>query len=329
MSSFSGNTFTRTFDLEVPIVQGPMGGVAGPELVAAVANSGGLGMLPIWTQSTDLAANDIAETQALTDRSFGVNLRADLVQLELIELAIDAGVRIFHLFWGDPAASMAPIRSAGAKMIATIGDADAARSALDAGASALVAQGVEAGGHVLSDLPLAGLLADVVPLTHDVPVIAAGGLGDAESVCRVIDSGASGALLGTRFVATEESQAHDEYKQALIAAASGSTVRSECFDIGWPRAPHRNLRNSTFTAWEAAGRPEPGSHPGEGDIVLRSAEVEIPRYSAVPPRRDMQGDIDAAVLYAGTGVDMVVDCPRASEIVDELASLLEVPRGNP
>lgn len=322
MISFSGNTFTRDFQLEVPIVQGPMGGVAGPELVAAVANSGGLGMLPIWTQTPDLAASDIAETRALTDRPFGVNLRADLVQLELIELAIEAGVRIIHLFWGDPAASMAPILSAGAKMMATIGDADAARSALDAGAQALVTQGVEAGGHVLSDLPLASLLADVVPLAGDVPVIAAGGLGDAQSVSQVMASGASGALLGTRFVATEESRAHDEYKQALLSATSDSTVRSECFDIGWPQAPHRNLRNSTYAAWEAAGRPEPGSRPGEGDVILRSAETEIPRYSAVPPQQNMQGDIDAAVLYAGTGVDTVVDCPPASEVVSKLASLL-------
>ena len=142
MTDYSGNNFTRKFNLRVPIVQGPMGGVAGPELVAAVANAVGLGILPIWHQPAQMAARAIAETQALTDSAFGVNLRADLVQIEHIRTALDAGVSIIHLFWGDPSDSMGQIDAAGARMIATIGDAEAAKVALDAGASALIAQGV-------------------------------------------------------------------------------------------------------------------------------------------------------------------------------------------
>lgn len=322
MAGFSGNRFTREFDLAVPIVQGPMGGAAGPELVAAVANAGGLGMLPVWTLPPDRVADAIAETQRLTSRSFGVNLRADLVQLDHIRAALDAGATIVHLFWGDPSVSMAPVRAARAKMMATIGDAEAAAAALDVGADALIAQGVEAGGHVLSEIPLNALLEAVLPLAGDVPVVAAGGLADAHDVAEVMALGASGALLGTRFVATVESLAHEDYKQALLDAGADATPRSECFDIGWPDAPHRHLVNDTFAAWDRAGRPPPGQRPGESDTVLRMGDLELPRYSVMPPQCGMTGDIQSAVMYAGTGVAKIGDCPSASDVIRALASRL-------
>ena len=322
MNSLSENRLTREFGLKVPIVQGPMGGAAGPELVAAVSNAGGLGVLPVWTLTPEQVLKEVRETQQLTPRIFAVNLRADRAQLDQIRAAIDAGVSIIHLFWGDPSASMSPIQEAGAKMVCTVGDADSAKVALDAGANALIAQGVEAGGHVLSELPLRNLLDTVVPIAVDVPVIAAGGLATAEDVALVIGMGASGALLGTRFVATIESIAHDEYKQALIEAGPDSTARSECFEIGWSDAPHRHLRNETYIAWDKAGRPKPGARPGEGDVILKMGEFEFPRYAVMPPRRGMTGDLRSAVLYAGTGVGKICDCPRAAEVVRELASLL-------
>lgn len=322
MANFTGNAFTREFALDVPIVQGPMGGVAGPELVAAVSNAGGLGILPVWVLPAGEVAGAVAATRRLTDRSFGANIRADLAQLDHIRAAIDAEVSLIHLFWGDPSASMAPIRAAGARMMCTIGDPDAARAALDAGAIALVAQGVEAGGHVLSEMPLEALLEAVLPLAGDVPVLAAGGLADAADVAAVLALGATGALLGTRFVATEESRAHDDYKRALVDAGAGATARSECFDIGWREAPHRHLVNDTFVDWDRAGRPAAGARPGEGDTVLRHGDLEIRRYSVMPPERGMTGDVRSAVLYAGTGVDRVRDCPPAATVVRELASRL-------
>lgn len=319
MADFRGNRFTREFELDVPIVQGPMGGASGSALVAAVSNAGGLGILPIWVLSPEDVTQAVRETRKLTARNFGVNVRADLVQVDHIMAAIDEGVSIIHLFWGDPSASMQPIRMAAARMICTIGDPDAAKAALDAGASALIAQGVEAGGHVLSEMPLRDLLRSVLPMAGEVPVLAAGGLADATDVAEVMRMGASGALLGTRFVATEESIAHDDYKQALLEAGADSTARSECFEIGWPNAPHRHLRNDTYTAWENMGRPEPGARPGEGETVLRMGDAELPRYSVMPPQRGMAGDVRAAVMYAGTGVERISDCPEASAVVRELA----------
>jgi NAD(P)H-dependent flavin oxidoreductase YrpB (nitropropane dioxygenase family) len=318
--------FTRLFGLRQPIVQAPMGGVAGPSLVAAAANAGALGILPIWFLPPEQAPSLIAATRALTGEPFAVNVRADLVQLEHVSAALEAGVSTVHLFWGDPAASMAPIRAAGARMIATVWDADSAARAVDAGACALIAQGVEAGGHVRGTTPLAALLPIVREIAGDIPVAAAGGLVDGDDVARVLAHGADAAVLGTRLAASLESDAHDVYKRALIAAQGDATVLSTCFDGQWPDAPHRTLRNSTFTRWEAAGRPEPGARPGEGDVVLREQGLgEFHRYSVVPPTRESTGDCEAAALYAGMGVDRITDAPPVAEVIAAIVAALHEP----
>jgi nitronate monooxygenase len=322
MINESTKSFLQTFGVAAPVVQGPMGGVSGPALVAAVANAGGLGILPIWFQPIKATTQILAETKAQTDRPFAVNIRADLHQSDHIAAALDAGIKIIHLFWGNPASQMPAIKAAGAHMIATIGDACAARVALDAGATALIAQGVEAGGHVLGETPLFELLDDVLPLSGTVPVIAAGGLATAEDVQCVLSLGAAAALMGTRFAMTEESDAHDDYKHALINASGEETVRTLCFDGMWPDAPHRILNNSTLNAWEKAGRPDEGNCPGEGDIVLRLGEVSLPRYSMVNPSQDMTGEIEAAALYAGTGVGEITALASAADVVKDMTRLV-------
>lgn len=315
--------FTRAFGVRTPLVQAPMGGAAGPALVAAAADAGALGVLPIWFLPPDAARGLIGQTRSLTREPFAVNLRADLVQVDHVSAAIDEGVSIIHLFWGDPEPSMAPIRAAGARMMATVWDSDSTRRALDAGACALIAQGVEAGGHVIGTTPLADLVPVVRELAGEVPVAAAGGLVDADDVARIMKLGADAAVLGTRLVATVESDAHPDYKRALIAAGSDATARSICFDGMWPDAPHRTLRNSTFMGWDAAGRPTAGGRPGEGEVILREADgTEVPRYSAMLPTRDSQGDWEAAALYAGTGVERISDMPPVGELIARIAGAL-------
>ena len=319
ISNPMGTAFTRAFGMTAPIVQGPMGGAAGPRLVSAVAQAGGLGVLPIWTATIKVAVETIRTTQALTNRPFAVNIRADLEMGDLIDAATDQGVRIVHLFWGDPASSMDAVRRGGARMIATVSGVETTSRALDAGAAGLIVQGVEAGGHVLGSTPLRDLLPLVLGMAGDVPIAAAGGLSDAEDIAEVFALGASAAVLGTRFVAAEESDAHASYRQALVAAGAEDTVRTLCFDGGWPNAPHRVLRNSTFRAWEQAGRPAPGDRPGEGDIIMNLASgMGYPRYHCAPPQATMDGDLEAACLYAGMGVDKIDDVRPAGVIIDEI-----------
>jgi nitronate monooxygenase len=316
-------TFAEAFALDVPIVQGPMGGVAGPRLVAAVVGAGALGMLPIWPERLDAAIALIKQTQALTDRPFAVNLRADLFQHDHIAAATDCGVNIIHTFWGDPAESARAIRLGGARLIATVWDAASTRAALDAGAAALIAQGMEAGGHVRGTTPLAELIPIVVELAGDVPVAAAGGLADGADAARMFRLGASAALYGTRFVATEEADAHPGYKQALVDAGTDATALSSCFDGQWPDAPHRTLKNSTYRDWDRAGRPAAGARPGEGDIVLRTKHGRpMPRYSVAPPSTDTSGDWEAAALYAGTGVAKITDIAPAAQVIERIVAEL-------
>jgi NAD(P)H-dependent flavin oxidoreductase YrpB (nitropropane dioxygenase family) len=321
--TFPETSFTRTFALKLPVVQAPMGGVAGPALVAAAANAGALGILPIWFGSPSAAREQIAATRRLTAKPFAVNLRADLVQSELVATAADCGVSIVHLFWGDPARSMPAVRRAGARLIATVSDADTTKAALDAGAAGLIAQGVEAGGHVFGTIPLAELIGLVVDLARGVPVAAAGGIVDADDAWAAFSLGATAVVLGTSLIATQESEAHEDYKRALIEARAGDTVLSTCFDGFWPDAPHRTLRNSTFRAWDAAGRPRAAaSRPGEGDVLARLGEIAIPRYHAMTPRAGIRGDCEAMALYAGMGVAKVTTVRPAGDVIEQLAIAL-------
>ncbi len=325
MNTAALTTFKRAFGIELPIVQGPMSGASGPDLVAAVANAGGLGMLPVWGRSVDDAKTMVAQTKALTDGPFGVNLRSDFKQLDHISMAVDSGVSLIHLFWGDLKASAIHARSMNAMMIVTVDDAATAKAALDAGAHALIAQGIEAGGHVLSETPRDELLATVLDLGGEVPVIAAGGLATPGDVARVVNAGAAGALCGTRFVASEESIAHDVYKQTLVGAGASATVRTEVFDIGWPNARLRALRNSTYEMWEKAGCPKSGQRPGEGDVIMtRPDGATVPRYHAMAPGKGMSGEFEAAVMYAGMGVERVNDIRPAAEIARDLVSELSI-----
>jgi NAD(P)H-dependent flavin oxidoreductase YrpB (nitropropane dioxygenase family) len=318
--TFPDTSFARAFALGLPIVQAPMGGVAGPALVAAAANAGALGVLPIWFGTAAAAKEAIAATQRLTAKPFAVNLRADLVQNELIAAAADCGIGVVHLFWGDPAKSMPAIRRAGVRMIATVSDTDTAKAALDAGAAALIAQGVEAGGHVFGTTPLAELIPIAVAEARTVPVAAAGGIVDADDAVAAFALGASAVVLGTSLVASEESDAHEDYKRALIAAGEGDTALSFCFDGFWPDAPHRTLKNSTFRAWDAAGRPRAGARPGEGDVVARVGDaIAIPRYHAATPSAGMRGDCEAMALYAGKGVAKVTEVRPAGATIETLA----------
>jgi nitronate monooxygenase len=313
--------FTRRFALSLPIVQAPMGGAAGPKLIAAAADAGALAILPIWFGTPAAASDVIGLTRALTDKPFAVNLRADLKQDDHIAAALDAGITTFHFFWGDPAPAMPRIRRAGARMIATVSDLETARAALDAGAFALIAQGVEAGGHVHGTTPIAELVPQVVAAAADVPVAAAGGIVDGADVADVLALGASAAVLGTRLVATDESDAHPDYKQSLLDAGDGETVLSKCFDGFWPDAPHRTLINSTYRAWSEAGCPRPGSRPGEGDILMRSPiGMDIPRYHAATPTNRMAGDCEGMALYAGMGVGRIKSIRPLRSVIDEIVA---------
>ena len=163
------------------------------------------------------------------------------------------------------------------------------------------------------------LIPRVVDAVAPVPVVAAGGIGDGRGLAAALSLGASAAWLGTRFVMAIETAAHPRYRELLAGATESETVHSSLFDIGWPKAPHRTLRNSTIDTWEAAGRPASGARPGEGDVLATDPDGDrVHRYASTSPRADLSGNVEALSLWAGQSVGLIEDIRPAAEIVQQL-----------
>jgi len=315
------SAFMKMFDLKYPISNAGMGSTAQPPLTIAVSTAGGLGSLGSGTTTTaDSIRTRVARVRAATDRPFTLNYLLPF-EAPTLDVALEAGASIFQFAFGIPSADMIRrIRTAGARFSVQVGSADGARRALDAGAVYLICQGIEAGGHVQSTTPLDELLPVVVDQAKDVPVLAAGGIATGAHMRRLFAAGASGVLMGTRFVATKEGNAHDEYKNALTRAKASDTVYTVCFQDGWTNAPHRVLRNKTLEMWEAAGCPPPGKRLGEGDLIATNTATGAKRirYSLAPPYPEDRGAVMEMALYAGRGVDAIRDIPSAGDLMARL-----------
>ena len=305
--------------IDVPIVQAPIGSATCPELAAAVSGAGALGTLALTWTSPDGCAEKIRRTRALTDRPFAVNLVLDWDPRERIAVCAREGVPVISTFWGDPSPCVALIHDAGALHLHTVGSVAEAVAAAAAGVDVIVAQGGEAGGHVRGTTSTLTLVPAVVDAVDPVAVIAAGGIADARGVVAALSLGAQGAWIGTRFLLAREANVHDAYRARVIAAAPGDSVYTEAFTGGWPDAPHRVLRNATLTAWEEAGRPEPGHRPGEGDVVATAPNgTALKRYHMAMPQAGTDGHVEEMALYAGQGVGLARTCAPGADIVREL-----------
>jgi len=301
----------------VPVIQAPIGPAATPELAAAVSEAGGLGSLGAsWTEPAVLRGQ-IRAIRRLTDRPFFVNLVLAFDQEERLELVCEEGVPIVSFSWGVAPRLVERAHASGCLVMAQAGSVAEGRAAVAAGADVLIAQGVEAGGHVQGRTPLLDLVAG---LRGGVPVVAAGGIADADGLHRARAAGAAGVVMGTRFLVTPEADVHAEYAGRILAAGPDDTVLTELFDGGWPDAPHRVLCNSTYRAWEEAGRPASGARPNEGEVVAETDGEPIARYAADEPHRSTTGEIEAMCLYAGRGVGRITKVEPAAEIVARMVS---------
>jgi NAD(P)H-dependent flavin oxidoreductase YrpB (nitropropane dioxygenase family) len=306
--------------IDQPVVLAPIADV--PRLTAAVSNAGGLGTVALtWT--ADIAGL-VRETAALTARPFAGNLVLTADMHERLDQALAAGLRIVLFFWGDPGGYVERVHDAGGIVMHTVGSAEEARRAAASGVDVIVAQGCEAGGHVWGKVATLPLVPAVVDAVAPVPVIAAGGIGDARGVAAVLALGAQAAMLGTRFLLAEEMPVHEDYRRALIAAAeTDAQWYPNLYDVGWPASPHRALRNSTARAWDAAGRPPDDKRPGAGDVIAHFASGEaIVRYEPAPPMAGTTGEVEALSMWAGQSVALARKPQPAADIVAELTSRL-------
>jgi NAD(P)H-dependent flavin oxidoreductase YrpB (nitropropane dioxygenase family) len=250
--------------------------------------------------------------QERTEQPVGVGFFAFDLPTRTKELELAAHrARVVDVFWGDPDATVVErIHAGGAIAFWQVGSLDEAVAAVDAGCDAVIAQGIEAGGHVRGTTPLATLLRQVIAAV-DVPVIAAGGIATGGALAEVLNAGAAAARVGTRFLASAESGAHPEYVAALLAATADATVHTTAFGEGWPDAPHRVLRIARERAAVSSG-------PVVARAAYRDQSWEVVRWSGQPPTVFTTGEVAAMAMYAGCGVGHIADVPTATQIVERM-----------
>ena len=308
---------------EQPIVLAGMGGVARSELVIAVTRAGGFGFLGMVRELPSLIRREVEAVRRVTSKQFGINLIPAATEPGLLEeqliTCIDLEIPVITLFWDVFPDIIRRLRDAGIIVVCQVGSVKEAEEAQKAGAQILIAQGVEAGGHVRGTVPLWLLLPEVVSSAH-VPVLAAGGLVDGRDLVAALKAGAQGMVIGTAFLASPESFAHDYHKQRIVHAKAEDTILTDMFHINWPiGAPVRVLQNSTT-------RGERGDAFASTQIIGDEEGRPIYLFSTDSPLRSMSGDFEGMALYAGQGVgriDAVVPAgERLAAIVSEASRLL-------
>ncbi|XP_051126945.1 uncharacterized protein LOC127248578 [Andrographis paniculata] len=310
---------------EYGIVQAPLGpDISGPELVAAVANAGGLGFLraPDW-EAPDYVRQLIRKTRELTDKAFGVGVVLAFPHEANIEAILDEKVAVLQVYWGQCSQRLlTAAHRAGVRLLSQVGSLDEAEKAIDVGVDAIMVQGVEAGGHVIGQVGLMTLLPRVVDLVRsrncNIPVIAAGGIVDERGYVAALALGAQGVALGTRFLATEESFAHPIYKRKLIEL--DETEYTDVFGRArWPGAPHRVLRTPFFKEWRSLSRDvDESDQPVIGHSIIHGVEKEIRRFAGTVPNKTTTGDIESMVMYGGQGIGLINEIIPAGQVVERL-----------
>ena len=310
---------TAFLGCEFAIMGGAMSWVSERHLVAAISNAGGFGVIACGSMGPEMLAQEIAGTQALTDRPFGVNLITMHPALDdLIRVCLDAGVGHIVLAGGiPPGSAVRAVKDGGAKLIAFTPALVLAKRLVRSGADALVIEGSEAGGHI-GPVSLNVLAQEILPHVDQVPVFVAGGIGRGEAILAYLEMGASGAQLGTRFAAAAESIAHPRFKQAFIRAAAREAVPTVQLDDRFPVIPVRGLVNEgtrRFLDHQAAVIRRFLA----GEVGKDAAQLEIEHFWAGALRRAViDGDVENGSMMAGQSVGMVTAEQPVASIIDEL-----------
>jgi nitronate monooxygenase len=276
-----------------------------------VSQAGGHGMVAAAALPGEALSGILDEARRRTEGPFGVSFLMPFLDREYVEVAASKA-RYVDFFYDEPDASLVEAVHGGDALAGwQVGSADEARAAAEAGCDLVVAQGVEAGGHVRGRLGLLPLLDQVLEAV-EVPVVAAGGIATAGAMAAALAAGADGVRVGTAFIATEESNAHPTYVDAVLRASGDETVLTEAFSVMWPDAPHRVLRSCVEAAEAFEGETV-------GEMRMGAETMPVPRLAAPCPTRDSTGTPEAMALYAGQGVGAVREVRPAAEVVRGLA----------
>ncbi|WP_425506435.1 NAD(P)H-dependent flavin oxidoreductase [Sphingomonas xinjiangensis] len=310
---------------EVAILGGAMSWVSERNLVAAISNAGGFGVIACGAMTPELLDAEIAGTKALTDKPFGVNLITMHPQLfDLIAVCAKHEVTHIVLAGGlPPTGSLDAIKGPGtgkpAKLICFAPALSLAKKLIRSGVDALVVEGMEAGGHI-GPVSTSVLAQEILPeVAQDVPVFVAGGIGRGEAIAGYLDMGAAGVQLGTRFVCATESIAHANFKKAFIRASARDAIASVQIDPRLPVIPVRALKNAGGELFTAKQR-EVAQLLDTGSVEMAEAQLQIEHYWAGALRRAViDGDVEHGSVMAGQSVGMV---RKEEPVADIIAALM-------
>jgi NAD(P)H-dependent flavin oxidoreductase YrpB (nitropropane dioxygenase family) len=314
---------TDRFGLSTPLINAGMAMVAGPELAAAVSNAGGLGMLGGAMVAPDGLKAMFAATRALTDRPFGIDLIGDFIVDDHLDILIEERVPLVVFFWTIPTRErIGRLTTAGLEVWAQVGTVAEAKDAVSKGVTGLVVQGAEAGGHTRAEASTMTLFPRVRALFPDLPMAAAGGIADGATMAAALVLGADAVWCGSRFLASTEANAHPDYQRKVTGACVGDTEITTLYGPEWPDQPMRVIRT--------AAQEHARGHESEvtrlvadhgllaGSVTLGGARVPMPRFSAILPMRDFEGDIEQCCLTAGQSVGNIPSVLPAARIVREM-----------
>jgi len=305
-------SFTRLLGCAEPIQLAGMGN-CNRELVAAVSRAGALGMIGAVQMPKEVLVQMLASLKGEVPQGrFGVNFLAPFVDAACVD-AVASQADLVEFFYDTPDESLVNrVHDGGSLAGWQVGSAEEARQAIDAGCDLIVAQGVEAGGHVRGTTPILALLEEITSFAR-VPVLAAGGPGGGSGLAAALNAGAAGVRIGTRFITATESAAHPQYIEALLRARAADTVLTTEFGVGWPDAPHRVLRSCLDAA-----------HRHDGDVVgsmqQGGQEVDVPKFFVAWPDQTATGNVAAMCQYAGESVDSFRQRQSAADIVQDIVS---------
>lgn len=325
----------ESLGLRWPIVQAALGGgISTADLAIAVSRAGGLGTIGLMPENL-FAAEIERAGEALGEIPFAANLLMPMMRRGHLQACLDRRVPVVSVFFGHDRRVLEALKAAGSYVIYQVGSKSEADAVVGDGADAVIVQGVEAGGHVRSTERLDVLLPEVRQAHPGIPVLAAGGIHDAASVRRARGLGADGVAVGTRFLLTPESNAHDAYKQRLVEA--GDTLLTDLFGMGW-NAPHRVVPNGATRRWcrgdaraprwlsrfnTLAELPSRWLPLAAATSLVGMQRPALPLFSPSPLTRAMPARVEATPLYAGECVGRIGDIRPAAEIVRELAGAFE------
>lgn len=314
-------SITRQFGMETPILNAGMAMIARPELAAAVSDAGGLGTIGNDINPPEALQAMIRDTRALTDRAFGVDLIGDFLTEAHIDVLVKEKVALAVFFWSPPSQGQVQrLKANGTTVWMQVGSVGEARKAVALDVDGLVVQGAEGGGHNRAEASTMTLFPRIRRLYPDLPLIAAGGIVDGTTMAAALMLGADAVWCGSRFLASREANAHKDFKRKVVEADVGDTVVTSIYGPEWPDQPMRVIVNDGARA--AIGREAQAIEEAEGQVIgstgLGGRTIPLPRYSAILPMRDFEGDIEQACLTAGQSVGNITEILPAAEIIHRM-----------